>query len=70
MTKKKATAGKSTAKAAKKAKAVQKVEKKEKKKTGKSKDVEDENEDLEGILEQVRVVAYSPIAVLGAYLVS
>ncbi|KAJ6596878.1 galactose oxidase [Mycena vulgaris] len=49
--------GQSTAKAAKKAKAAQKVERTTKKKTAKSKRVEDEDsdDDLEGILEKLRV---------------
>lgn len=46
-------ATKSAAKAAKKAKATQKVERKEKKKAGKGKGAADEDEDLEGILDQV-----------------
>ena len=56
MVKKKAPAAKAKAKAEKKARTAQKVEKKEKKKAGKSKlaDVEeDDNQDLEGILDQV-----------------
>lgn len=55
MAKKKAPATKAKAKAEKKARAAQKVEKKEKKKAGKSKlvDEEDDNQDLEGILDQV-----------------
>lgn len=47
-------AAKTKAKAEKKAKTAQKVDKKEKKKAGKSKvDDEDDNQDLEGILDQV-----------------
>ena len=54
MAKKKAPASKAKAKAEKKARAEKKVEKKEKKKAGKSKPVdEDDNQDLEGILDQV-----------------
>ncbi|KAF5328922.1 hypothetical protein D9758_016822 [Tetrapyrgos nigripes] len=53
--KKTAAASKATAKAAKRAKAAQKVEKKEKKKGSKSKDVEDDDQDLESILEKMRV---------------
>lgn len=55
MAKKKPSATKAKAKAEKKARTAQKVEKKEKKKTGKSKlvDEEDDNQDLEGILDQV-----------------
>ena len=46
-------ASKAAVKAAKKAKANQKVEKREKKKSTKSKDVEDDDQDLEGILDKV-----------------
>ena len=55
MAKKKTSSTKAKAKAEKKARTVQKVEKKEKKKAGKSKlaDEEDDNQDLEGILDQV-----------------
>ena len=55
MAKKKAAATKAKAKAEKKARTALKVEKKEKKKAGKSKaaDEEDDNQDLEGILDQV-----------------
>lgn len=55
MAKKKASATKAKVKAEKKARTAQKVEKKEKKKAGKSKvvDEEDDNQDLEGILDQV-----------------
>ncbi|KAL1719131.1 hypothetical protein EV715DRAFT_290573 [Schizophyllum commune] len=58
MTKKKAAGGaavnKAAAKAAKKAKAAAKVERKEKKKVGKGRDEEDDGEDLEAILENMR----------------
>ena len=57
MAKKKAPTSKAKSKAEKKVRAVQKVEKREKKKAGKSKaqvDEEDDNQDLEGILDQVR----------------
>ncbi|KAF9644018.1 galactose oxidase [Thelephora ganbajun] len=56
MAKKKPSAAKAKAKAEKKARTAQKVEKKEKKKSGKSKlaDEEDDNQDLEGILDQMR----------------
>ena len=55
MAKKKPSATKAKAKTEKKARTAQKVEKKEKKKAGKSKaaDEEDDNQDLEGILDQV-----------------
>jgi hypothetical protein len=48
-----AQTSKTTAKAAKKAKAAQKTERKEKKKSGKAKDEFDDDQDLEGILENV-----------------
>jgi len=55
MVKKKPSATKAKVKAEKKARTAQKVEKKEKKKAGKSKlvDEEDDNQDLEGVLDQV-----------------
>ena len=55
MAKKKASSSKAKVKAEKKARTAQKVEKKEKKKAGKSKlvDEEDDNQDLEGVLDQV-----------------
>ena len=55
MTKKKPSATKAKVKAEKKARTAQKVEKKEKKKAGKSKaaEEEDDNQDLEGVLDQV-----------------
>ena len=55
MVKKKPSASKAKVKAEKKARTAQKVEKKEKKKAGKSKlvDEEDDNQDLEGVLDQV-----------------
>lgn len=59
---KKASTSKAKIKSDKKAKASQKVEKKEKKKAGKSKRVDDEEEDdqdLEGILDQVRISSLS-----------
>ncbi|KAI0287379.1 hypothetical protein BC826DRAFT_1093375 [Russula brevipes] len=49
-----AQTSKTAAKAAKKAKAAQKIERKEKKKSGKAKDEFDDDQDLEGILENIR----------------
>ena len=62
MAKKKTPAGKAKVKAEKKARTAQKVDKKEKKKAGKSKQLvadeeDDDNQDLEGILDQV---SFSP----------
>ena len=59
MAKKKSSAAKAKVKAEKKTRTAQKVEKKEKKKAGKSKlaDEEDDNQDLEGVLDQVGFVA-------------
>ena len=55
MAKKKPPAAKAKVKAEKKARGAQKIDKKEKKKAGKSKlvDEEDDDQDLEGILDQV-----------------
>ena len=63
MAKKKAgNTTKSNAKAAKKAKAAQKVERREKKQVSKSKDnIDDGDEDLEGILEKVFLLCWSKI---------
>ena len=61
MAKKKASVTKAKVKAEKKARITQKAGKKEKKKAGKSKagDEEDDSQDLEGILDQVRILSLS-----------